>query len=353
MENLQIKFKEIQDKYDVKILSLKEELNNHGYFHTLLNLRKQYSLYINELNRLFEEYDYILSYILYQEFYKVCVKKYNLFFSYSKYVKGSGNLPGAFLEEAIHDLEVYCIHTLLLLERNNTYEMEDSTIQLLSIQAYDAILETKRQYSCILGYAIDEIEVSKDYQYAAHNLLSFLGDKVADKAYEYYNSAIDLLKESSASATHNSFVYYTYYITMYNLLDSYKYDIDKYNLKCDFDIDKEIYECMYKNYRQAQACSRDKMITQVNNLIASKSFEEARKISKEIIDICEERVANIQVKGVKLSLKNAYELFLSIPETTLEEQNTIKEKLNNLVATMTHDDFYCKDGAKEYPMQPY
>ena len=62
---------------------------------------------------------------------------------------------------------------------------------------------------------------------------------------------------------------------------------------------------------------------------------------------------NIKSFAVKIVSKNAYELSLSIPETTLEAQNTIKEKLNNIVATMTHDDFYCKDGAKEYPMRPY
>ena len=68
------------------------------------------------------------------------------------------------------------------------------------------------------------------------------------------------------------------------MLVSYKNSIEKYNVKCDFDIDKKIFECNLENYRQAQAHTRDKMIVQVNNLIKAKKHAQARKIAKEIID---------------------------------------------------------------------
>ena len=110
---------------------------------------------------------------------------------------------------------------------------------------------------------------------------------------------------------------------------------------------------MYKNYRKAQSTSRDKMIVQVDNLIKSKHYIEARKIAGEIIDICEERAKNIQVRGVKLALKNAYELMLKIPELSLDEQANIKGKLYDLMTDMTHDDLFCKDGDQEFPLRPY
>ena len=352
MKSLQNKFKEIQEKYQIQIKSLNEELKN-GYFHTLLNLRQVYSKYLHELDNLFEENEYIVDYDMYNEFYKVSVHKYNLFFKYADYVKGCGNLPGAFLGQAFSDFTLMSMDTLLLLEKNNDYLNVDTNYQLLSLQAYDAILETQKQYKDIMGYGYDEIEISKNYEFAAKKVLLFLGNSVADKAYEYYKAAITVLKESSASGVHNSHVYYTYYITLYTLLNSYKNDIEEYGLKCDFDIDQEIYECMYNNYRLAQICSRDKMFLQVENLIRLKSYTDAKQVAKELIDICEERDINVQEKGVKLSLKNAYELFLNIPELTIDEQNTITEKLNNLVAQMTREDFYCKDGEREYPINPF
>ena len=352
MKSLEVKFNEIQEKYQSAIQELNNELSC-GYFHTFLNLRQKYSKYICDLEDLFHEYDYIVPYKIYEEFYKVSVQKYNLLFDYSKYVRGSGNLSGAFLKEAIGDLKLRGIHTLLVLEQKNAYIESGDTIKLLSVEAYDAILETQNNYKDLRGYALNRIKVSEEYVFAAREILSFFGTGVSDKAYEYYKTAVTLLKESSANNAHHAADYYTYYITMYNLLNSYKEDIDQFGLKCDFDIDQEIYDCLHKNYRQAQELSRNEMIFHVKNLIKLKRYAEAGRIAKEIIDICEERVANIQVKGVKLSLKNAYELFLKVPEIAESDKNMIEEKLNNLAANMDYDDFYAQDGGKEYPLKPY
>ena len=84
-----------------------------------------------------------------------------------------------------------------------------------------------------------------------------------------------------------------------------------------------------------------------------KCYAEACQMAKEIVDICEERIKNVQVLGVKLSLKNAYELLLSIPELTTEDEKVTNEKLYTLLLEMTHEDFYCKDGEREYPRRPY
>jgi hypothetical protein len=352
MNDLKTKFKKIQNKYQSKIKALNEELKE-GYFHTFLNLRQQYGKYINELNDLFDEYEYIVPYEIYKTFFEVSLLKYKLLIHYAKYVEGSGNLPGCFLKEANRDLKLWSITTLLFVEQKNEYTKENATIQLLSIKAYDAILENQKLCKNLKGYALSGIKVSEEYATAASEILSFLGASVADKAYEYYNIAIKLLKETAAEASHNSITYYTYYITMFKLLSSYKDDINEYGIKCDFDIDQEIYECLYKNYRQAQVCSRDKMIIQVNNLVKQKRYDEAMQIAKEIIDICEERAINIQVKGVKLSLKNAYELYLSIPGIGVDKQSDIRDKLNNLIASTTRDEYYCMDGEKENPLREY
>lgn len=352
MKSLAVEFNEIQEKYQSAIEKLNNELSC-GYFHTFLNLRQEYSKYIRDLEDLFHEYDYIVPYKIYEEFYKVSDQKYKLLLYYSRYVRGSGNLPGAFLREAISDFKLWSIHTLLVLEQKNAYIENGATDKLLSVEAYDAILETQNHYKDLRGYALNEKKVSEEYVSAAREILLFLGEVVLDKAYEYYKTAIALLKASSANSTHHSADYYTYYISMYNLLNSYKEDIEQYGVRCDFDIDEEICECLYENYRQAQGVSRNKMIVRVKNLIKLKCYAEAGRIAKEIIDICEERVANIRVKGVKLSLKNAYELFLKVPEIAEGDKNRIEEKLNHLVANMDYDDFYSQDGDKEYPLRPY
>ena len=351
MNNLMVEFEELKTKHQTDIELLKDKMQD-GYLPDMIKLRKAYSKYISELNNIFDKYDYIVPYELYKFFYQLSAKRYNLLFGCSERIR-SGNLAGAFFKEAIGDLELWSISTLLLIEQKNNYINEYPTVEVFSIQAYDAILETLNNYKNRMGYAITEKEVSKDYARAAHEILSHLGSAVADKAYEYYKTAIALLEESSGNASYNSLTYYTYYIALYELLLSYKSDIEDYGVACDFDIDERICECMYNNYRQAQSCSRDKMIVQVNNLIKQKSYAQALKTAKEIVDICEERVKNIQVRGVKLSLKNAYELMLGIPELPAEDEKFAKEKLKDLVSGMTHEDFYCKDGEKEYPLRPY
>ncbi len=52
-------------------------------------------------------------------------------------------------------------------------------------------------------------------------------------------------------------------------------------------------------------------------------------------------------------MKNAYELYLSIPNLNKKDRVTIEMKLNQLVKTMKHDDFYCMDSGNEYPLRPY
>lgn len=351
MKNITVEFEKIKEEHQTNIETLDNELED-GYLPDMLKLRKAYSKYIFDLNNLFDKYDYIAPYELYKAFYQVSVQRYNLLFGYSECIN-SGNLAGAFFKEAVSDFELWSVNTLLQLESNNNYKDKDPSIEFFSIQAYDIILETKNNYKNSRGYAIDEQTVSEAYAHAAHIILSHLGSAVADKAFEYYKKALALLKESSADSSYHSWTYYTYYIALYDFLLSYKSDIEEYGVACDFDIDQEMYECMYNNYRQAQTCSRDKMITQVNNLIKHKCYAEACQMAKEIVDICEERIKNVQVLGVKLSLKNAYELLLSIPELTTEDEKVTNEKLNNLLLEMTHEDFYCKDGEREYPRRPY
>lgn len=251
MANLLQEFEEIKATYQSKIESLENELND-GYFHTFLNLRNEYHKYISELNDLFEKYDHIVPYELYQFFHQVSCSQYNLLFDYAEYVEGSGNLPGAFLKEGIADLSLWSIYTLLQVEKTNNYKKQDPTAKLLSLEAYDAILETQRNYTHKRGYAFREEKVSEAYASAAHRILSMLGTEAADKAYAYYKAAKALLEASSASVAHNSMVYYTYYISLYNLLRSYKLDIEEYGIACDFDIDQEISQCVYQNYQQAQ-----------------------------------------------------------------------------------------------------
>ena len=94
------------------------------------------------------------------------------------------------------------------------------------------------------------------------------------------------------------------------------------------------------------------MIIQLKKLINNKKYSEAKKITKEIIDICEERAKYIKIKGVKLSLKNAYELFLSIPNLTEKESEELNKKLKGLISKMGHDEFFVMDGDKEYPRRP-
>ena len=55
MSNLLKEFEEIKATHQNKIQSLETELND-GYFHTFLNLRKEYKEYIFELNDLFDKY---------------------------------------------------------------------------------------------------------------------------------------------------------------------------------------------------------------------------------------------------------------------------------------------------------
>lgn len=250
MSNLLKEFEEIKATHQNKIQSLETELND-GYFHTFLNLRKEYKEYIFELNDLFDKYDHIVPYELYEFFYRVSCGQYNLLFDYAEYVEGSGNLPGAFLKEAIADLEIWSIHTLLQLEKKNNYTKKDPSAQLLSLEAYDAILETQSNRTHTRGYAFREEKVSEAYASAARTILSNLGTDAAEKACAYYKTAKALLEASSASITHNSPVYYTYYISLYNLLRSYKQDIEKYGIACDFNIEQEISECVHKNYQQA------------------------------------------------------------------------------------------------------
>lgn len=352
MENLKYEFEKICEEYEGTIQPLVDELSNDYYMQTLLNLRSTYACCVRDLDRLFKKNDYITPYEMYQFFYRLSCKSYDLMFSYAEYTEGSGNLPRAFLKEAIGDLS-WCINTLLELERKNAYKTNNSTTQYLSIELYDAILETQKEHLKKAGYAFDELEVGNAYATAAHKILSRLGSEAADKAYEYYTIAVELIKKSSASALHHSGTYYTYYVTLYHLLVSYKDDIDEYGAKCEFDIDQEIYKCIYQNYRQAQAYSRDRMIVQVRNLIQSEKNTEALRIAKEMIAICEERVENLQVRGVKLSLKNAYELTLKIPALPKDEQSEIMKKLNGLLSGMTHEDYYRKDGEEEYPLLPF
>ena len=258
------------------------------------------------------------------------------------------------MKEAISDLELWSIPTLSWMEKANDYP-ECSSKEYLSAKLYDAILKTESDCLPLMGYALDFIKVSDDYVCAARQILEFLGskDKYKRKAYQYYKAALTILKDHSASASFDSNIYYTYYIALNKVLVSYKNSIEKYNVKCDFDIDKKIFECNLENYRQAQAHTRDKMIVQVNNLIKAKKHAQARKIAKEIIDICEEREKNIKVKGVKLSLKNAYELLLSIPELSSKDADDTSRKLKKLTSKMSHDDFYCMDGGREYPRHPF
>ena len=351
MKDLQLEFEEIKERHESKIKALKESFKD-GYIPDLLNLRKEYNLYVSDLYNLFDDYNYVAPYELYKFFYQVSAKRYNLLFSCSERIH-SGNLAGAFLKEAVGDLELTGIHTLLCLERENNYIDKDPSHTLLSIESYDAILETQSQFKNSMGYAIDEEKLSNAYADAASKILSFLGSKVVDKAQEYYKTAIDLLKSSRASIKYHSGGYYTYYVALYKLLVSYRSAIEEYGVACDFDIDREIYECTHENYRQAQSLARDNMTVQVNNLIKNGQHDEAYRIAKEIICICEERCENIRSGGIKLSLKNAYELTLSIPELSEEDRKAINEKLQNLLSTMTHGDFYCKDGDREYPVIPF
>lgn len=242
------KFEKIKENHQGKIKSLDEELTEHGYFHTFLNLRKEYSDFICDLKDLFDEYNYCVPYELYDFFYQVSILKYGLLFTYAEYVEGSGNLPGAFLKEAITDIELWSIDTLLMLEKTNNYKNG----QLLSIEIYDAILEAQKDFLNCIGYALNEKNVSQSYAFAAHNILLFLGKETTDKAYEYYKTAFELLESSRTSSEYNSQIYYTYYTTLYIFLYQYKSDIEEYGVACDFDIDQKIYDCLHDNYRQAQ-----------------------------------------------------------------------------------------------------
>ena len=337
-DDLFLRFEIIKNKYQSKTQSLHEELSQ-DCMHTFLDLQYEYKQCVFELDELFEKYDYIIPYEMYQFLYDISFYRYNHLFAYSEYVNGykCEDLAEAILKEAISYLELLCTD-LLELEQKNDYKEKKLTNQLLSIQAYDEILKVQDTW--------------EEYVSAAQNILSYLGPTVADKAYDYYKKAYKLLESSSASYEYNSMEYYTYYITLYDFLLKYKSSIDNYGVTCDFDIDQKIYECMHNNYRQAQSCSRDKMIVQVNNLINKKHYLEAISLAKEIVDICEERVKNIDMPGIKLSLKNAYDLLLSIPTLPEDGRKVIEDKLREFCSTMTHEDFYCKDNDKEYTLRP-
>ena len=119
MNNLMVEFEELKTKHQTDIEILKDKMQD-GYLPDMLKLRKAYSKYISELNNIFDKYDYIVPYELYKFFYQLSAKRYNLLFGCSERIK-SGNLAGAFLKEAIGDLERGSISTLLLIEQTSNY----------------------------------------------------------------------------------------------------------------------------------------------------------------------------------------------------------------------------------------
>ena len=43
----------------------------------------------------------------------------------------------------------------------------------------------------------------------------------------------------------------------------------------------------------------------------------------------------------------------ALKKLAVNAYHEINEKLNNLLLEMKHEDFYCKDGEREYPRRPY
>ena len=243
----------IQDKYEGRVRELDVRYAEHGCLQDLLDWRRTYTDYIYELTNLFRERDYIVPYEVYEFFAKVSRGKWRVFLSYINDIHNSGKIAGAFLKEAFKDAEYWSIPPLLLIERNNNYEQDQPATLPFSDQAYDAILETLVKYKNAFDYGLNDKDVSQAYADAALWILLWGGAAKADKAYEYYTTALSFLSSTTADFLyHYGEGYSTYSITRYDLLYRYRSDIKEYGVKCDFDIDKEIHDCLSENYQEAQ-----------------------------------------------------------------------------------------------------